>query len=436
MLCNKCGSQIPDDATECEFCGAKVDASANNSDTKVLNTDELAAAAAGVGTGAAVDNGGDIFDDNEKKRREQMEKMMEDKKKQLSEIEKRRNEKRKKQKRKKIAIIALICAAAAGATGLGAHYVIKGVIGNTVTTEQTLPVSSPTPSASPSPSANPSASPSVSPSPSPSAVPTASVSPSGASASGTQNGNGSTTQSWTSVSSGASSPRSGSSSGTTGGRQGGSGSSTGQSSSGTTASSGGSSSSTSSSSSSASGGGSSSQTAYANAADSGIVSDKISAKLVTGGEVIRDSATGKPLMTFVMGGTRYYANVSEGSTTDQVKGKTFTIDADATGESYNGNTIYEISSMTKYEGDYILPNSGTRLLTQSDISGLSKYDLALARNEIYARHGRKFQTAEYSNYFSAKSWYHINPNYNYSDDDGNLNDIERKNVMLILNAEK
>ncbi len=166
------------------------------------------------------------------------------------------------------------------------------------------------------------------------------------------------------------------------------------------------------------------------------MSDKISAKLVTGGEVIRDSATDKLLMTFVMGGTRYYANVSEGSTTDQVKGKIYTIDADATSESYKGNTIYEISSMTKYDGDYILPDSGTRLLTESDISGLSKYDLALARNEIYARHGRKFQTEEYSKYFSGKPWYHINPNYNYSDDDGNLNDIERKNVMLILNAEK
>lgn len=28
---------------------------------------------------------------------------------------------------------------------------------------------------------------------------------------------------------------------------------------------------------------------------------------------------------------------------------------------------------------------------------MSKHDLALARNEIYARHGRKFQTEEYAN---------------------------------------
>lgn len=142
-------------------------------------------------------------------------------------------------------------------------------------------------------------------------------------------------------------------------------------------------------------------------------------------------------MTFVVGNTKYYANVSEGSTTDQVKNKTYTITAQPTGEKYNGNTVYEITSLTKYDGkDYLLPNSGTKLLTSSDIAGMSKYDLALARNEIYARHGRKFQTAEYNDYFSSKSWYSINPNYNYSDDDSNLNEIEIKNVQFILNAER
>ena len=43
---------------------------------------------------------------------------------------------------------------------------------------------------------------------------------------------------------------------------------------------------------------------------------------------------------------------------------------------------------------------------------------------------------EYSKYFSGKSWYSINPNYNYSDDDSNLNSIEVKNVQFILNAER
>ena len=344
---------------------------------------------------------------------------MEDKKRQLSDIEKRRNEKRKKQKRKKIAIIALICAVAAGAAGLGAHYIIQGTMKNENTNERTLPVSSPSPSASALPSVAPSASPSVSASVVPSALPSVGAAANQQSGTGTAS-SGTTSQSWKSTSAGNSSSGNGSSGSK----------SSGSSSSGKTSSSG------NSSSASATQGSSSTSGAYANATDSGIVTNQIKSKIVTGGEVVRNSATGKPLMTFVMGGTRYYANVSEGSTTDQIKGKTFTIDADATGESFNGNTIYEISSMTKYEGDYILPESGTRLLTPGDIQGLSKYDLALARNEIYARHGRKFQTPEYSQYFSSKSWYQINPNYNYSDDNSNLNDIERKNIMLIVNAEK
>ncbi len=141
-------------------------------------------------------------------------------------------------------------------------------------------------------------------------------------------------------------------------------------------------------------------------------------------------------MTFIVGDKKYYANVSEGSTTEQIKGKPYTVTAVPTSDVYDGNTIYEITNLTNYEGDYILANSGTKLLTSSDISGLSKYDLALARNEIYARHGRKFQTPEYNAYFSGKSWYKINPNYNYSDDNSNLNDTENKNVQFILDAER
>ena len=42
-------------------------------------------------------------------------------------------------------------------------------------------------------------------------------------------------------------------------------------------------------------------------------------------------------------------------------------------------------------GDYVLPDSDTKLLTDADVSGLSAYDLYLARNEIFARHGRMFE---------------------------------------------
>ncbi len=53
----------------------------------------------------------------------------------------------------------------------------------------------------------------------------------------------------------------------------------------------------------------------------------------------------------------------------------------------------------------ILPQSATRLLTKSDISGLSLREINYAKNEIYARHGRKFKSKELQNYFNDQSWY-------------------------------
>ena len=142
-------------------------------------------------------------------------------------------------------------------------------------------------------------------------------------------------------------------------------------------------------------------------------------------------------MTFVANGIKYYANVNPGATTDQVKGKKYTLTAIPTDVTYDGNTVYEITSMAKYDGSgYILPESGTRLLTKSDLAGLTKEKLAYARNEIYARHGRRFKTSIYQQYFEKQSWYSENQNYNYDDENSNLNNIEIKNVELIIDAER
>ncbi|MCC8169910.1 MAG: YARHG domain-containing protein, partial [Oscillospiraceae bacterium] len=187
-------------------------------------------------------------------------------------------------------------------------------------------------------------------------------------------------------------------------------------------------------SSSSSGGTSSSSTSSVQA--SGASSNNINAQLTTGGEVIYNSSTGKYLMTFTTGGTMYYANVSAGSTTEQINNKNITISAYPTSESYNGNTIYEITSMTYYDdADYILPQSGTKILTEDDIKGLTKEQLALARNEIYARHGRKFQMAEFRDYFLKQEWYKEDSNYDYDNESSNLNEIEIKNVAFLLAAE-
>lgn len=85
--------------------------------------------------------------------------------------------------------------------------------------------------------------------------------------------------------------------------------------------------------------------------------------------------------------------------------------------------------------DYILPDSDKRYLTESDLSGLSWESLTLARNEIYARHGRMFITPEISAYFNAQAWYHGTvPGNQFSE--SVFNEYEKANVNFILNYEK
>ena len=85
--------------------------------------------------------------------------------------------------------------------------------------------------------------------------------------------------------------------------------------------------------------------------------------------------------------------------------------------------------------DYILPNSDSRYLTKRDLEGLSKKECRLARNELYARHGRKFDDKVLVNYFSQFDWYHpmIDPD-NF--DETMLNDVEIANRDLIVQFEE
>lgn len=83
---------------------------------------------------------------------------------------------------------------------------------------------------------------------------------------------------------------------------------------------------------------------------------------------------------------------------------------------------------------YIFPDSSERLLTEADLQGLSSWELKIARNEIYARHGRRFNSQELQNYFDSRDWYRgtIDP---ASFTDEMLSDIELANVQLLKAAE-
>ncbi len=88
-----------------------------------------------------------------------------------------------------------------------------------------------------------------------------------------------------------------------------------------------------------------------------------------------------------------------------------------------------------HAGEYILPNSNTAYLTRSDLYGLNENQLRLARNEIYARHGRKFKTKEIQDYFNSKSWY-VGTVASDAFNDSCLNNYEKENIRLIQSMEK
>ena len=82
---------------------------------------------------------------------------------------------------------------------------------------------------------------------------------------------------------------------------------------------------------------------------------------------------------------------------------------------------------------YLLP-SDTRTITEADLEGMTQEQVALARNEIYARHGRTFRNEDYNNYFRAQRWY--TPDPIYSDETVNLSELEKSNAEFILSYEK
>ena len=78
------------------------------------------------------------------------------------------------------------------------------------------------------------------------------------------------------------------------------------------------------------------------------------------------------------------------------------------------------------------PQASTRILTEAELSGESAETLSNMRNEVFARHGHRFQTPRLHKLFSAQSW------YSPTTDDASaaLTELERKNVALIRSVEK
>ena len=86
------------------------------------------------------------------------------------------------------------------------------------------------------------------------------------------------------------------------------------------------------------------------------------------------------------------------------------------------------------DNKFIIMDSSSRYLDRRDLARLSKEELKLARNEIYARHGRKFDDPNLQEYFNSQSWYKgtVEP---ADFTESMLNSCEVKNVQLISDYE-
>ncbi len=92
------------------------------------------------------------------------------------------------------------------------------------------------------------------------------------------------------------------------------------------------------------------------------------------------------------------------------------------------NTTYNVPNGN---WEYVIADSNSRIISESELINLTPWQLKVARNEIYARHGRKFVHEDLQCHFGRQSWYQIDPSFQNSD----LSSIENKNVDTILNYE-
>ena len=98
------------------------------------------------------------------------------------------------------------------------------------------------------------------------------------------------------------------------------------------------------------------------------------------------------------------------------------------------NAVYEEISNDNYNEAYILPDSDKRNISESELRKMDSTTLRRAKNEIYARHGRKFKSDDLQQYFDSQPWYKgtISPELF---DESVLNEYEKCNAYLMQKIE-
>lgn len=86
------------------------------------------------------------------------------------------------------------------------------------------------------------------------------------------------------------------------------------------------------------------------------------------------------------------------------------------------------------EDGYILEDSASEAMGLEDVRGLSPEQARLARNEIYARHGRRFADPELQAYFDGKPWYQGTTDPEEFNEDV-LSQVEKDNIRYLKELE-
>ncbi len=103
-------------------------------------------------------------------------------------------------------------------------------------------------------------------------------------------------------------------------------------------------------------------------------------------------------------------------------------------ETNNKTTAKQNTAKNDY---YIIPGSDSRYLNYNDIAGLSSWEIKLAKNEIYARYGRKFKNSDIQSHFDDQMWYSGTVSAsNDSSIENKLNKYERENIEFLKKYEK
>lgn len=112
--------------------------------------------------------------------------------------------------------------------------------------------------------------------------------------------------------------------------------------------------------------------------------------------------------------------------------------SDSDDSSDNESTEIELNNIDSDESDAEMDDEfkvlSERNLSESDLYGMSKKELEIMRNSIYARHGYRFKRDDLANFFSQFSWY-----YPVTSDMSavymEMSDIEKYNIEFIKKHE-